>query len=61
MTLWHEISYFHSLIKNIHKVSYVKTNLIPFKLAAIGDWENAEDQMTIMYKLLQADPYSILA
>ena len=36
-----------------------KTSLIPFKLAAIGDWQNVEDQMTITYKLLQADPHSI--
>ena len=36
------------------------TNLLPFALAAIGDWRNEKDQITITYQLLREDPHSII-
>ena len=37
----------------------LKTKLLPFMLAAVGDWENENNQMTIIYELLKEDPHSI--
>ena len=36
-----------------------RTKLLPFMLAAVGKWENQDDQMAITYHLLRQDPHSI--
>ena len=38
----------------------VRTKLLPFMLAATGDWENEEDQITTTYQLLIEDPFSVV-
>ena len=35
------------------------TKLLPFMLAAVGEWENQEDQISITYELLREDPHSL--
>lgn len=41
------------------KIRDVKTNLLPFMLAAKGNWESEEDQISITYKLLREDPHLV--
>ena len=41
------------------KIRDVKTNLLPFMLAAKGNWENEEDQISTTYKLLREDPHLV--
>jgi len=36
-----------------------KTKLIPFMLAAVGDWNRHGNQMTAIYQLLREDPHSL--
>ena len=36
-----------------------KTKLLPFMLAAVGEWKNQIDQIAIIYQLLREDPHSI--
>jgi len=37
----------------------VRTNLLPFMLAAKGKWENEDDQISVTYQLLREDPHLV--
>ena len=37
-----------------------ETSLLPFMLAAVGNWNNEADQITTAYQLLREDPHSIV-
>ena len=41
------------------KIRDVKTNLLPFMLAAKGNWENEKDQISTTCKLLREDPHLV--
>ena len=41
---------------NMVKIKDSKTSLLPFMLAAVGNWENEVDQISIIFRLLQEDP-----
>ena len=41
------------------KILDIETNLLPFMLAAKGNWENDKDQVNITYHLLREDPLLI--
>ena len=53
----------HEIFKALPEMRYiqdVKTKLLPFMLAAVGDWESEMDQISIIYRLLREDPHLIL-
>ena len=35
------------------------TKLLPFMLAAVGNWENQDDQISLINQLLKEDPHSL--
>jgi len=41
------------------KIRDIKTKLVPFMLAAVGNWKSEADQITIAYKLLREDPHLV--
>ena len=41
------------------KIGDANTNLLPFMLAAVGNWKNKKDQISVTYRLLREDPYSM--
>jgi len=41
------------------KIEDGKSKLIPFMLAALGNWQNELDQLSIIYVLLREDPLLI--
>ena len=52
-----------SLFKALPETAMIrdaKTKLLPFMLAAVGDWKNKADQINITYELLREDPHSIV-
>ena len=53
----HEISYrIFQAFPDTGKIRDVKTKLVPFMLAAMGNWESEMDQITTSYQLLKEDP-----
>ena len=59
--LSHEVIY--ELFKAFPEMGTItdeKTSLLPFMLAAIGNWESEKLQMTITYQLLRESPHSII-
>ena len=43
----------------IKAIQDIKTSLLPFMLAAAGNWKNENDQINATYQLLREDPHSI--
>ena len=41
------------------RIQDLKTSLLPFMLAGVGNWENEKDQTTVTYQLLREDPHLI--
>ena len=54
-TVW----YLFKAVPETNMIRDEKTKLLPFMLAAVGDWENQDDQISITYHLLREDPHSV--
>ena len=53
----HKIIYWiYRACREVGEIEDVKTNLLPFMLAAVGDWINEKDQITIVYQLIREMP-----
>ena len=53
----YQVSYqIYRAFPHMGKIRDVKTNLVPFMLAAIGNWESVMDQITTTYQLLREEP-----
>ena len=53
------VSQLHRAFPEMGNIRDSKTKLLPFMLAAMGNWENEINQITIAYHLLREDPHSI--
>jgi len=47
-------------LPDMGKINDKDTGLLPYMLAAMGNWKNEMDQTTIIYQLLREDPQSII-
>ena len=57
----YQVSYqIYRAFPDMGKIRDVKTKLVPFMLAAIGNWQSEVDQITTTYQLLQEDPLLVL-
>jgi len=43
----------------VMNIQDTRSQLIPYMLAAVGDWKSEKDQLSIIYFLLREDPHSI--
>ena len=46
---------------DIGRIHDVKTSLLPFMLAAEGNWESEKEQISTVYKLLREEPHLLFA